>query len=139
MNRTWLKLQSAIHRRVYQISGGKIGSYFGAPTLLLTTIGRKSQKARTTPLFYLEHGEDWIVTATNAGSDKPPAWWLNLQANPSAHIQVKGDQFDVSIGLIKEDERATIWESFVELFAGYADYQNQTNREFPIIRLSRRG
>lgn len=138
MNRTWLKIQSRIHQFVYRLSGGKIGSYFGAETLLLTTIGRKSGQSRTTPLYYVEDSQNWAVVASNAGSEKHPAWFLNLQASPSAKIQIREKQFDVKIQIAQQEERDRLWSQFVDIFAGYQTYQDETEREMPIVILERK-
>lgn len=135
MNRTWLKIQSRIHQFVYRLSGGKIGSYFGAETLLLTTIGRKSEQARTTPLYYVEDTHQWAVVASNAGSEKHPAWFLNLQASPFAKIQIREKQFDVKIQIAQLEDRDRLWSQFVDIFAGYQTYQDETEREMPIVIL----
>ena len=135
MNRTWLKIQSKVHQFLYRISGGKIGSYFGAPTLLLTTTGRKSGKQRTTPLYYVDDNNRWAVVASNAGSENHPAWYLNLQKTPSAKVQISEKQYDVNARVANEDERDRLWTQFLEIFAGYETYQEQTNREMPIILL----
>lgn len=135
MNRTWLKIQSRLHSLVYQKSGGRMGRYFGALTLLLTTIGRKSGKARTTPLFYITENQDWVIAGTNAGSDHHPAWWFNLQENPSARVQVNDQTYAVSILVATGEDRDTLWQSLLDIFSGYADYQKMTEREFPVVRL----
>lgn len=135
MNRTWLKLQSRIHQSVYRLSDGKIGSYFGAPTLLLTTIGRKSGKPRTNPLYYVEHASGWAVIASNAGSDTHPAWFLNLQVNPFAEIQIRGQRFKVKSQIATSPGRDQLWSEFLEIYAGYAKYQDATHREMPVVIL----
>jgi len=137
MNRTWLKIQSTVHQFVYRISGGKIGSYFGAPTLLLTTLGRKSGLERSTPLYYVEDGQGWAVMASNAGSDNHPAWFLNLQANSSAKIQIRDEKFDVKACVAGSDDKARLWAEFLELFTGYETYQQMTDRDIPIVILQR--
>lgn len=136
MTRTWLKIQSRIHQFVYRISDGKIGSYFGAPTLLLTTIGRKSGQSRTTPLYYVEDDNQWAVVASNAGSEHHPAWLLNLQATPSAKIQIREKQFDVQFRVANIEEHDRLWSQFVDIFAGYQTYQDETEREMPIVILA---
>lgn len=138
MNPTWLKIQSTLHSRLYKLTNGKIGANFGAPVLLITTTGRKSGLARTNPLFYAQDGDSWVVVASNAGSNQHPAWWLNLQANPTAHIQVARIHADVTASLVLPEERERLWALILDTYAGYQDYQNMTEREMPIVRLARR-
>jgi len=75
------------HRAVYRLTRGRLlGRVAGMPVLLLTTTGRRSGRARTTPLTYFEVGSDLVVVASNGGEDSPPAWWLNLCERPEAAI-----------------------------------------------------
>lgn len=139
MNRSWLRIQSNIHRLLYQATNGRIGSQFGAPVLLITTVGRKSGQPRTNPLFYLEDGQNWAVVASNAGSDRHPAWWLNLQANPHATIQIDGSKYQVTARPATKEEQELLWPQLVHLFSGYDDYQRMTEREIPVVILERSG
>ena len=138
MNRTWLRFQSKLHAQIYKISNGRFGKNFGAPVLLLTTIGRKSGKERTTPLFYLSLNKGWAVTASNAGSDKHPNWWLNLQAQPQATIQIADRTYDIKAQKATNSEQSELWPRFVEMFPGYDTYQQETDRTVPIIILNKR-
>ena len=128
IKRLILKTQSKLHRNIYQFSNGKLGAHFGAPTLLITTKGRKSGQPRTNPLFYLQEEESWVVVASNAGSDLEPAWWLNLQAHPQAEVQVGEKKYKVSAWEATDEEYGRLWPQLLEMFAGYADYQKQTRR-----------
>ena len=80
-----LRLQQAI----YKATDGRIGhKMLGVPTLLLGTTGRRSGQPRTNALVYARDGADYLVVASNGGSDKPPAWLYNLQANPAVQLQI---------------------------------------------------
>jgi deazaflavin-dependent oxidoreductase (nitroreductase family) len=89
----WLtRLVMAIYVFLYRRTGGKVGGRLGAmPVLLLTTTGRKSGKKHTVPVMYLRESPNYIITASNNGGEKPPAWWLNLKSNPQATIEIGGD------------------------------------------------
>ena len=63
----------------------------GQPVLVLTTTGRRSGARRSTTLAYLRHGPAYAVGALNLGSDRHPAWCLNLRADPHAWIYVGGE------------------------------------------------
>lgn len=138
MNRTWLRIQSRLHSFIYRITNGRFGSQFGAPVLLITTIGRKSAKPRTNPLYYLEDGPNWSVVASNAGSDQHPAWWLNLLANPVAHMQVKEKRYQVIGREATKEEKDRLWPGFLRLFSGYDTYQQMTGRAFPVVILEQK-
>ena len=77
------------HTFVYRLSSGKIGGRVGkSPVLLLTTTGRKTGQQRTIPLLYLNNGDNLILVASNGGAPTHPVWWLNLQANPKAIVEI---------------------------------------------------
>ena len=64
------------HRAVYRLTRGRLlGRVAGMPVLLLTTTGRRSGRARTTPLTYFEDSDELVIVASNGGEDRPPAWW----------------------------------------------------------------
>jgi deazaflavin-dependent oxidoreductase (nitroreductase family) len=78
---------------VYRWSHGRFGGRMqDLPVLILHTVGRKSGKARQSPLLYIQHGDDYVVVGSRGGSDAPPAWWLNLQAMPEATIEIKSSK-----------------------------------------------
>jgi deazaflavin-dependent oxidoreductase (nitroreductase family) len=87
LNRTLVKVLSSSHRVWYGLTGGRLGGRMnGMDVLLLTTTGRKSGKPRTTPLQFMQDGGAYVVVASNGGSERHPAWWLNLKREPSAAI-----------------------------------------------------
>jgi deazaflavin-dependent oxidoreductase (nitroreductase family) len=130
------KLFVGIHSAVYRWTGGAIGGrLFGAPVLLLSVTGRKSGQQRTTALIYLRDGSDYVVVASYGGSDWDPSWWLNLKANPLASVQVGRDRIAVRAEQADAAERARLWPPLVQMYSGYAGYQQKTKREIPIVKL----
>ena len=86
-----IRAMGRAHRAVYRLSGGRLlGRVAGMPVLMLTTTGRRTGRARTTPLTYFELGDEIAIVASNGGEDSPPRWWLNLQAEPRATIAIAG-------------------------------------------------
>jgi deazaflavin-dependent oxidoreductase (nitroreductase family) len=82
------------HIRQYVATNGKKGhNWRGLPTLLLTTVGRKSGKLRRTALIYGQDGSDYLVIASNGGAVQHPNWYLNLAKNPAVEVQVGSDKF----------------------------------------------
>jgi deazaflavin-dependent oxidoreductase (nitroreductase family) len=107
------------------------------PTLLLTTVGRKSGRELTLPLIFGRSGEDYVVVASKGGAPEHPAWYLNLDANSKVKLQVKADKFTAQAHTANAQERARLWPKMVEIYGPYADYQKKTNREIPIVVLHR--
>ncbi len=136
----WAKPFSVAHIMLYRATGGVIGYWLGAQrALLLTTTGRKSGLPRTQPLTYFALEGALALVASNWGSDAPPAWYLNLVARPSAHVQLRREAFPVTAAVATPDERARLWLRVVERLPIYARYQARTVREIPIVLLRREG
>ncbi|HEY9313862.1 nitroreductase family deazaflavin-dependent oxidoreductase [Williamsia sp.] len=136
-----IKLGSRLNTRIYKMSGGRFGSKWrvGAgfkkpvPVILLTTIGRKSGKARTVPLLYLRDGSDVVVVASQGGMASNPAWYLNLSANPDVTIQEGSATTVMRAREATDTERARLWPQLVEIYADFDTYQGWTDRKIPVI------
>ncbi len=109
----------------------------GIRVLVLTTTGRKSGRSRSIPLGYLDHGIGWAVLASNAGSDRPPAWLLNLRANPSAEVLINGVRHPVTAREADAAEDAELWDEFARRNAGMDEYRHLTERKIPVVLLER--
>ncbi len=126
------------HRAVYRLTGGRLlGRVAGMPVLLLTTTGRRSGQARTTPLTYFEDGNELVVVASNGGEDRPPAWWLNLRAHPDATITIGPRSHSVTARDATNEEHARLWPMITTTHPGYAAYARRTTRPIPVILLGR--
>lgn len=133
----WLMFTRA-HCAVYLGTRGLIGAnLFGIKMLLLTTRGRKTGQRRTLPLAYVEYKGDLIVVASNGGSDKPPAWWLNLRSAATAEVQVNSESFEVSWTEAPKQERMAYWRRLQAAIPAYRIYRVRTEREIPILLLRR--
>jgi deazaflavin-dependent oxidoreductase (nitroreductase family) len=124
--------------RVYRLGGGRLGSAWGkAPILLLTTSGRRTGGKRTTPVLYLDLSGSFAVVATNNGAPRHPAWYLNLQAEPHAQVQVKSESIPVLARTASGEERAALWPRLVAMYPNYESDQQRTERELPVVILER--
>jgi deazaflavin-dependent oxidoreductase (nitroreductase family) len=133
----WLMFTRA-HCAVYRGTRGLIGgNLLGIQMLLLTTRGRKTGQRRTLPLAYVEYKGDYIVVASNGGSDRPPAWWLNLRSAATATVQVGGERFEVSWAEAPRKERIEYWRQLQSAIPAYRMYRVRTERKIPIILLRR--
>jgi len=132
-------LFGAEHVRVYRETDGARGyDWRGTTILLLTTKGRVSGEERTTPLIHRTDGDRWIVIASKGGAPEDPDWYKNMQADPHATIQVKGDVIPVVMSTAEGEERERLWKLMAEVWPGYDDYQASTDRKIPVVVLSRR-
>ena len=132
-------LFGAEHVRVYRETGGEHGyNWRGTTILLLTTKGRSSGQSRTTPLIQRTDGDRWVIVASKGGTPENPLWYENLLADPQATIQVKDEEIPVVATTAQGEERARLWSLMAEVWPAYDEYQTKTEREIPIVVLSRR-
>ena len=125
------------HVRLYRETGGEEGYLWnGAPSLLLTTTGRKTGEARTAPLIYARDGDDYLIVASVGGMPQHPAWYRNLQAEPKAQIQVKADVLDVVARTASDEEKPRLWAIVNEVWPNYEAYQARTDRVIPVVVLT---
>jgi deazaflavin-dependent oxidoreductase (nitroreductase family) len=75
--------------------------------------------------------------ASKGGDANHPQWYLNLDAEPHVKVQVKGDRYDGIARTTSGEERARLWSLMNELWPSYDDYQERTDREIPVVAISR--
>jgi len=138
-NIRWLlALVTRLQRFLYLKTDGAIGASLGGMRiLLLTSVGRRTGHQRIAPLLFVEDGDRFVVVASNAGDDRDPAWWLNLEANANARVQVRGEHYDVLARRADTEEEERLWPRLIEAYAPYRDYRRRTGREIPIVLLER--
>ena len=132
-----IRLMGTTHLVVHRLSRGRLlGRVAGMPVLLLTTTGRRSGRPRTTPLTFCRDGDDLVVIASNGGEDRAPGWSLNLQANPRASVQIGTEKLAVTARTASPEERERLWPAVTATYAGYARYQERTERRIPVLLLT---
>jgi deazaflavin-dependent oxidoreductase (nitroreductase family) len=133
------QLFGAEHVRVFRETAGERGYHWrGTTILLLTTTGRKSGEQRTTPLIHRTDGGRWVVVASKGGAPENPAWFENLSADPDVSIEVPGETIPVRASVAEGEERSRLWSLLTEDWPAYDDYQAKTDREIPVVILTRR-
>lgn len=109
----------------------------GTTILILFTKGRRSGAERSHALIFREHEGAYLVVASKGGDDAPPAWFVNLQADPDVEVQIKGDRFRARARVARPDEKPRMWAEMCEVWPDYAEYQKKTSREIPVVVLER--
>ena len=122
-----------LHRRAYAITGGRFGLRSPAEgrwgMLRLRTTGRRSGRERIAIVGYIEDGRNILVPAMNGWADPEPAWWLNLQADPAATIELPGGEVRSVIATAAEPaERERMWQRFVDLGTAAYSHANAGTR-----------
>ncbi len=124
------------HVWLYHATGGLLGHWLGRQRcLLLTTTGRKTGRSHTQPLSYYQLDDRIYVVASNWGSDRPPAWYLNLGAQPRVSVQLKRARWDALASNVTPAERARLWPRLVARNPLFARYQEISTRAIPVLQL----
>jgi F420H(2)-dependent quinone reductase len=127
----------SVHQWLFETTDGRVTWLGGLPVLLLRTIGRKTGAERTAALVYLQDGKDLVVVASKGGSDRPPAWLLNIEKTPTVGVQIGRERRQMQARVAGPEERARLWPLVNRLNAGrYDAYQARTEREIPLVILS---
>ena len=119
-----------LHRAAYSVTGGRFG--LRTPTdsrwgmLRMRTVGRRTGRARMAILGYIEDGPNLVIPAMNGWADPEPAWWLNLQANPEATVEMPNGGRRVTARAAIGEERDRLWGRLVDL--GTSAYTNASAR-----------
>jgi F420H(2)-dependent quinone reductase len=133
------RVTGRVHAALYRATGGRIGHTAGRiTTLLLTTTGRRSGQPRTVPLAYLADGARFVVVASNGGSDRAPAWWTNLRAQPAATVQVGARVVPVVARAATPAEHTVLWPRLTAVNPFFAQYTQITSRPIPVVVLEPR-
>jgi deazaflavin-dependent oxidoreductase (nitroreductase family) len=107
----------------------------GQPVLLLRTTGRRSARTRFTPVQYRADDDTFVVVASNAGAARPPAWYLNLRANPHARVEVGRSSIDVRAREATGQERAELWQQLTAANRHLERVARKAGRALPLIVL----
>jgi len=135
-----IRVMSLLNTWIYRVSGGRLGArwMYGAPILLLTTVGKKSGQQRTTPLLYLDDGARVVVVGSQGGMAKDPLWVKNIEANPEVEIEIGSSKRRMHAHRGSGEEKARYWPALCKMYPDYADYQARTTRDIPILVLDPR-
>ena len=131
-------LSDWVRRRMAGYHRRKGYKFMGMDVLMLTTTGARSGEKRETSVAWFPDGEDaWLVVASAAGSDRNPAWYHNLLAHPDeVSIELPGRKLDVTATELQGAEREERWQRIVAAQSRFGGYQEKTDRQLPVIRLT---
>ena len=132
----------AAQRAVYAVTGGRLGLLTAradrAGMMRLRTVGRRTGKARSAILAYFEDGPDLVTMAMNGWADAEPAWWLNLQAQPDATVDLPGGSRAVRARAANQDERPRLWAMQATYDKDLDAFAARRSRETAVVILSPR-
>ena len=128
-----------VHRALVQVTGGRRGLWrphdktWGA--LRLTTIGRRSGQERSVIVGYYEDGPNLVTMAMNGWGEAEPAWWLNLQTNPKARVQLSDGTCQVVAHAATGAERERLWDRWRFLDKDLDGYARRRPTETAVVVL----
>jgi deazaflavin-dependent oxidoreductase (nitroreductase family) len=126
-------------RLVSRLTRGRVVALGLVPSLLITTTGRRTGLARATPLLYVRDGDAYVVVGSNWGRTTPPAWALNLLAEPAARVTLRGREHVVSGRRVEGAERERLWRLLAAEWPAYDTYVARAGgRDIPVFRLEPR-
>jgi len=133
-----IRADAVVDREKLLSTAGKESTQTGdSPTVLLTTIGRKSGKDCTTPVNVVPEGDSYYVVASLAGYDAYPQWYLNLEKNPRVWVQAKDKKVPATARTLSKEEKARLWPRLLkEGQPLWAYFQMFTQREFPVVLIT---
>lgn len=128
-----------VERLVRLLTWGRTGAAgLIVPSLVLHSTGARSGQPRDTELMCVPEGDGWLVTGSNFGGERHPAWTYNLLAHPEVEITWKRERIPVRADPVGADEREAVWAFLEDQWPGYRGYERVSGRALRIFRLSRR-
>ena len=119
----------------FRANGGRVGAFPANNLVLLHHTGAKSGQERVSPVAYQVVDGGYAIFASKAGAPDNPAWYYNLQANPRATIEIGTDTIPVTARVAGPEEREPIWTRQKQAEPGFAEYEEKTTRQIPVVIL----
>ena len=119
----------------FRANGGKVEAFPDNNLILLHHTGAKSGQDRVTPLAYQSVDGGYAIFASKAGAPDNPAWFYNLKSNPQATIEIGTDSVPVTARVTAPEEREPIWTRQKQDQPGFAEYEQKTSRQIPVVIL----
>jgi F420H(2)-dependent quinone reductase len=140
--RWFIRLFWFSHRRVYRLTGGRLGLWRPKPNrwgaLRLTTVGRRTGRERSVMVGYFEDGPNLVTMAMNGWGEGEPAWWLNLQARPDARVDLTDGSRLVTGRAARGEERERLWSRWREIDKNLDAYAARRPTETAVVILQPR-
>lgn len=130
-------------RVVQAVTFGRLGNSlpFGPPVIWVTTKGRKSGVWRQNPLVGVPEDDTidsaWVVTGTNAGQARTPAWVYNVRATPEAFVEADGLGWRVRVEEATGEDAELLFAHLEQALSWFTSYRERLDREVPVFRVIR--
>jgi deazaflavin-dependent oxidoreductase (nitroreductase family) len=110
-----------------RLTAGRLTSVPGVPTVFLTHTGARSGRRYSTPLVYFTDDENVILTASNYGRERHPAWLANVKANPDVELVARGRRGRYRARVAEGAERDRLFALAERLTRAYESYQRRAS------------
>jgi F420H(2)-dependent quinone reductase len=135
--RWFVRLFWVTHRRVYRLTGGRLGLWRAKPdkwgAMRVTTIGRRTGREHSVMVGYFEDGPNLVTMAMNGWGDAEPQWWLNVQAHPDVKVNLTDGPRRVTARAARGEERDRLWARWQELDKNLDAYAALRSRETAVV------
>ena len=111
------------------------GPLEGHPLALLFSTGAKSGERRRSIVTYSTQDEGWVIAGTAGGSNVDPAWIANIRKDPQVELEIANRTFPATAEIVTGEERVRLWNEHVAQLPWFAKYEEQIQREIPVVRL----
>ena len=123
-----------LHTLLYNKYGGRfLGTLFGNPICMITTVGRKSGSLRTIPLLTIPYEDDYILVASSGGAPAHPAWCYNLINDPRIEMTVNSNTFTAHARMLSDKEKNNLWPTIIKACSFYDEYREKTTRNIHVF------
>lgn len=116
-----------------------VGRLAGSNLLLMTSTGAKTSRPNVAPLGYTRDGDRYVVVGSNMGRPANPQWLRNIQADPAVTLEVGDETFEATAIVTVGAERRRLLDAHIAAIPMFGKYEAMTERELPVVTLSRVG
>ncbi|MGO4615307.1 nitroreductase/quinone reductase family protein [Nocardia sp. 2YAB30] len=133
-----MDVQEINRRTIAQFrAGGDIEGMHRDRLILLTTTGRRSGAAHTTPMMFHHDGDRLLIVASNVGAPTHPDWYLNLEKDRRVTVEVGEGAYAALATPLAGEDRARTWAMLEQTYPFFAEHAMCTARIIPVVALTR--
>jgi deazaflavin-dependent oxidoreductase (nitroreductase family) len=119
-------------------AGGEIDGMHRDRILLLTTTGKRTGNAHTTPVMFVRNDDRLFVVAAAGGTPTHPDWYHNLVATPDVTVEIGHGRYEATATPLEGEDYRAQWENITSRYAFFAEYDEKLSRTIPVVELVRR-
>jgi deazaflavin-dependent oxidoreductase (nitroreductase family) len=115
---------------------GRVSSVWPFPAVVMTHVGAKSGRTRTSALVYFTDRGCVILIASNFGESRNPAWYHNVKANPIVTLYGRGIRGRFMAEEIYGAERDCLFRRARDAPGPYGQYEQDAaskSRYIPVV------